>query len=318
MYLVLRFLALVLALVVGLTACTQAAPRAAAPARQAPAVEQAAFPVTIIDDLGRSVRVEKLPQRIVSTAPSNTEILFALGLNDRIVAVTDFCDYPEEARAKPKIGGMKPSVEKIVSFAPDLVVASTINPQDLIQQLESSKIPVVIWGPKDFAGIMRNIEQTGVITGTAERAKRITAGMKDRIDAVAAKARQATAQPRVFFEVDATDPSKPFTAGPGSFVDAMITLAGGQNIAAGASSQWPQLSLEELVKADPEIIILSDYAYGVTPESVARRPGWANLSAVKRGAIKPIEDPNIVVRPGPRIVDGLELLARFIQPDVFR
>jgi iron complex transport system substrate-binding protein len=318
MYRAMRLLAFVLALVAGLTACTQAAPRAAAPARQAPAVEHTTFPVTITDDLGRSVRVEKLPQRIVSTAPSNTEILFALGLNDRIVAVTDFCDYPEEARAKPKIGGTKPSVEKIVSFAPDLVVASTINPQDLIQQLESSRIPVVVWGPKDFAGIMRNIEQTGVITGTVERAKRITAGMRDRIDAVAAQARQATAKPRVFFEVDATDPSKPFTAGPGSFVDAMITLAGGQNIAAGASSQWPQFSLEELVKADPEIIILSDYAYGVTPESVAKRPGWENLSAVKRGAIKPIEDPNIVVRPGPRIVDGLELLARFIQPDVFR
>ncbi len=315
---VIRFLALVLALAVGLNACTQPVPRAAAPAGQTPAAEQAAFPVTITDDLGRSVRVEKLPQRIVSTAPSNTEILFALGLNERIVAVTDFCDYPEEAKAKPKIGGTKPSVEKIVSFSPDLVVASTINPQDLIQQLESSKIPVVVWGPKDFAGIMRNIEQTGMITGTAERARRITASMKDRIDAVAAKARQATAKPRVFFEVDATDPSKPFTAGPGSFVDAMITLAGGQNIAAGASSQWPQLSLEELVRADPEIIILSDYAYGVTPESVARRPGWENLTAVRKGAIKPIEDPNIVVRPGPRIVDGLELLARFIHPDVFK
>jgi|DewCreStandDraft_5_1066085.scaffolds.fasta_scaffold00538_21 iron complex transport system substrate-binding protein len=316
MYQLLRVVTLVLAVTLGLSACTPAVSRA--PVAQTPPAQQASFPVTVTDDLGRSVRIEKLPQRIVSTAPSNTEILFALGLNERIVAVTDFCDYPEAAKAKPKIGGTRPSVERIIAFSPDLVVASTINPQELIQQLEGAGIAVVVWGPKDFAGIMRNIEQTGVITGTIEQARRITAGMKSRIDAVAAKARQATTKPRVFFEVDATDPAKPFTAGPGSFVDAMITLAGGQNVAAGAASPWPQFSLEELVRADPDIIILSDYAYGVTPESVARRPGWENLTAVKKGAIKPIEDPNIVVRPGPRIVDGLELMARLIQPDLFK
>jgi iron complex transport system substrate-binding protein len=134
---------------------------------------------------------------------------------------------------------------------------------------------------------------------------------------VAAKVRGATKKPKVFYELDATDPTKPFTPGPGTFIDALIAMAGGQNIAADAKAQWAQLSLEDVIKKDPELIILGDANYGTTPDQVKARPGWSAISAVKNGAIFGIDD-NLVTRPGPRIAAGLETLAKIIQPELFK
>jgi iron complex transport system substrate-binding protein len=137
------------------------------------------------------------------------------------------------------------------------------------------------------------------------------------VAAVAEKLKGTTAKPKVYYELDATDPAKPFTAGPGSFVDMLITLAGGQNIGGALTSQWAQISSEELVAQDPDIILLGDAAYGISVESVGQRAGWENLKAIKAQAVYTFDD-NLVSRPDPRLVDGLEVIARLLHPDLFK
>lgn len=283
-----------------------------------PAPKKAGFPLTITDDTGRKVTIDKEPQKIVSLAPSNTEILFALGLGENVVGVTDFCDYPAEAKTKPKMGGIKPSLEKIVATQPDLVlaIAETAGAPEIATKLEGLKVKVIVLGPKNLDDIMASIELVGQATGREDQAAILVADIKSKVDGVIAKAKTATSKPRVMYELDATDPAKPYTPGPGSFMDALIGMAGGSNIAADAKMQWAQLSLEEVVKKDPEIIILGDANYGVTPDQVKQRPGWSNITAVKNGNVKPIDD-NLVSRPGPRIGDGLQALAKLIHPELF-
>jgi len=284
-----------------------------------PVPQKAAFPVTITDDVGRTVTVEKTPTKIVSLAPSNTEILFALGLGPNVVGVTDFCDYPSEAKQKPKMGGIKASVEKIVAAGPDLVlaIAETQGAPEVALKLQELNVKVVVLGPKDIGGILASIQLVGKATGKVDEANKLVAEIKAKIDGVVGKVKGAATKPRVMYELDATDPAKPYVPGPGSFIDALISMAGGSNIAADAKLQWAQLSLEEVVKKDPEIIILGDANYGTTPEQVKQRPGWSNLTAVKKGAVKPIDD-NLISRPGPRIGDGLEALAKIIHPELFQ
>lgn len=273
-------------------------------------------PVSVVDDAGRTVEIAKTPQHIISLAPSNTEILFALGLGDKIVGVTDFCDYPEEAKTIEKVGSyFEPNIEKIFSLSPDLVLAITGLPE-VIAKLEELGIPALILDPSDLEAVLADIQLVGKATGAEKEAEALVSKMKERITAVTEKAAEVKERPRVFCEIDATDPSKPWTTGPGSFMDAMIQLSGGTNVAADAESPWPQLSAEEIIAKDPDIIILADSKYGVTPESVRERPGWEVITAVKEGAIFDIDD-DLISRPGPRIVDGLEAVARIIHPELF-
>lgn len=295
----------------------------ATPVGQVPPVPTAAiatsstsgFPVSIVDDAKRTVRLDRAPQKIISLAPSNTEILFALGLGSRVVGVTDFCDYPAEAKAVAKIGGVKPSLEKIVSLSPDLILAIGGN-AELVTRLEELKLVVAVLDPKDVAGVLKDIDLVGRATGATAESAKLGADMKARMDAVTAKA-QTAARPRVFYELDATDPAKPYTAGPGSWHDQLIGLAGGSNVAASAKSQWVQFSLEELLKADPQVVLLGDAAFGATVEAVKKRTGWADLSASKAGAVFAIDD-NLISRPGPRLAAGLETLAKLIHPELFK
>ena len=275
-------------------------------------------PVSVVDDAGRTVEIAKAPQRLVSLAPSNTEILFALGLGDKVVGVTDFCDYPEEAKAIEKVGGIEPNLEKIVDLDPDLVLAIGGSPAQVEKATEMGKLDltVLVLEPGDIEGIMANIELVGKAVGAEKEASELVAQMRKRFDDITAKAKGAESKPKVFFELDATDPSKPYTPGPGSFIDALITLAGGSNVGAGAKMQWAQLSTEEIIAQDPEVIVLGDANYGVTAEMVKERPGWSVITAVKNDAIYPIDDV-LVSRPGPRIIDGLEALARIIHPELF-
>ena len=152
-------------------------------------------------------------------------------------------------------------------------------------------------------------------TGAEKEASTLVTEMRKRFDDITAKAEGAESRPNVFFELDATDPSKPYTPGPGSFIDALISLAGGSNVGAGAKMQWAQLSTEEIIAQDPEVIVLGDVNYGVTIEMVKERPGWSVITAVKNGDIYPIDDI-LISRPGPRIIDGLEALARIIHPEL--
>ena len=296
-------LTMVLTLVMG---CAQATPTVALPA------------VTVLDDAQRTVEITGVPERIISLAPSNTEVLFALGLGDKVVGVTDLCDYPEEAQEIERVGFIEINLEKIVDLEPDLVLYIGGAAQlENTQTMEDLGLTVLVLAPSDIEDIFADIELVGHVTGTEDEAADLASELRARMDEVLSRVAQAERQPVVFYELDATDPTRPWTAGPGSFIDALITMAGGVNLGASAEMEWAQFSTEEVIAQDPEIIILGDANYGVTAESVEERPGWGVITAVKAGAIYPIDD-TLVSRPGPRIVDGLEELARIIHPELFR
>jgi len=273
--------------------------------------------VTVVDDAQRTVEISGVPERIISLAPSNTEILFALGLGDKAVGVTDFCDYPEEAQEIEKVGGVEPNLEKIVDLEPDLVLYIGGTAQlEKTQTMEDLGLTVLVLAPSDIEGIFADIELVGKATGAEDEAEELVAQLRRRMKEVTTKVAISSYRPLIFYELDATDPTRPYTAGPGSFIDALIDMAGGFNLGATGGMQWAQFSTEEIIAQDPKIIILGDANYGVTLESVEERPGWGVITAVKEGAIYPIDD-TLVSRPGPRIVDGLEELARIIHPELF-
>ena len=278
------------------------------------ACSEPASPFTVTDDLGREVNIEKTPESVVSLAPSITEILFAIGLGDKVVGVTEACDYPEEAKEKPKVGGYwSTSLELILDKNPDIIFADGHDPVE--QQIEGLSIPLVVLQPTDIQGILKNIELIGKVMNEEDKATELVDKLQQRVDTVIEKTASTTTKPTVFFEIDATDQTKPWTAGPGSFADSMISLAGGQNIVK-VGGEWLQINLEELLAGNPDIIVLSDYPY-VTPEQVKGRDGaWQELSAIKYGKVY-APDPSLTSRPGPRNVAGLEELARIIHPELF-
>jgi len=274
-------------------------------------------PGTYIDDMGRGVSIDKVPQRIVSFGPSITELLFALDLEERVVGVSDYCDYPEEAKLKPKVGSaFDPSLERIVELAPDLVL--TLEQEQLNRELDVLGIKYMVLGPKDIDGILRNIELLGKVTGTGERAEQLISDMQEDISYVTNRVENAP-KVRVFYIIDATDPNNPWTAGPGSFVDALITMAGGENIAAQAQGDWVQFSLEQIVSSAPEVIIIQTMIGGIptiSKEGLEEHPVWQEVAAVKEGRVF-IIDGDLVSRPGPRIIQGLEEMAKVIHPELF-
>ena len=275
--------------------------------------------VTVTDGADRSVTIVGTPQRIVSLAPSTTEIAFALGLGSRVVAVDSLSDYPAQVKDLPKIKTYPLNLEQVVSFKPDLILAAAIQSPDDIKKLTDLKLTVLVVGAPvtTFDSVMSDITMVGQATGTAAAAKTVTDAMKQKIDAVQAKIANAKTKPHVYWELDATDPSKPYAPGPGSFINDIITMDGGVNVTASAKSAYPQVNAEEIIAANPAVIILSDAAYGTTVESVKTRPGWSVLDAVKNDRVYPIDD-NLVSRPGPRIVDGLEAAAKLIHPEMFQ
>lgn len=284
------------------------APAATPVATSAAPVAPAAFPATVVDHQGKSVTLAKRPERIVSIGPSNTEFLFALGVGDRVVAVDDFSDEPAAAKAKEKVGGVKPNVEKIVSLKADLVVSLRISDGSL-ERIAGQGIPVLVMDARSVADVARTAVVLGTATGT-DGAK-LASSIDNGIESVRAKT-ASVAKRRVFHEVDASDPTKLFTAGPGSFIQELIELAGGINIAAKTASPFPQISPEEIIKADPEIIVLGDAGYGVTVDQVLSRPGWSNITAVRTKRIVPA-DPNLFHRAGPRIVQAAEEYLKIIR-----
>ncbi len=280
-----------------------------------------AAPGTVTDDLGRQVSIEEIPQRIVSLAPSITEILFALDLGDKVVGVTDYCDYPDEAKIKPVVSSyyVGTDMEALYNQTPDLVLTDGFE-TDLLDQLDNLKLTAIVLRPGNIDGIFADIELVGKVTGAEGKAKELVDNLQARLDAVTEKTDQISEneKPLVFYEIDATDPNKPWTATPGSFIDALITLAGGKNIVQeGVSEGYVEISLEKILEANPDIIILGDYPY-VSPDDVKQRPGaWQQLSAVNEEKVYAISDTSLVSKPGPRIIDGLEEMARIIHPELF-
>jgi iron complex transport system substrate-binding protein len=276
--------------------------------------------ITLTDGLGRTVTLAEPAQHVVSMAPSVTEVLYAIGAGDQVVGRDTFSDYPEEALTVTDIGGSMGdySFETIASLDPDLVIAAEINTTEQVKALEDLGLTVYyLANPTDFDGLYEAIETVGLLTGHSPEATDLTESMSARVQAVENVISQAATTPVVFYELDGSDPAKPWTSGPGTFVDMLISKAGGQNVGAALSGSWAQISVEELLVQNPEIILLGDAAYGMTPEQVAARTGWGDIAAVKDNKIYTFND-DLVSLAGPRLVDGLETIAQLIHPELYK
>ncbi len=271
-------------------------------------------PRTFVDDLGRKIYLAKTPTRIVSLAPSVTEILFALQLREEIVGVTQFCDFPEAAQAKPKIGASFPNVEAIVALQPDLVVGQQgFVRADVLATLEQLKIPTFIMDAKTVEDILSHIQTMGRIVGRSPVANELVASMRQRINAVKERLNGAP-KLRLLYVLN----SEPLiTVGPGSFIHQVLQLAGGVNIAAASVLPYPRYNMEAVLKEDPEVLVfpIGD-AEGIPESEQARWRQWTSLSAVKHQRY--VKIPSVLLdRQGPRIVEGLEWLARSLHPQRF-
>jgi iron complex transport system substrate-binding protein len=275
--------------------------------------------IDLIDGLSRTVSLAAPAERVVSLAPSNTELLFAVGAGSQVVGRDPYSDFPAEATSVTDIGDtfVELNTELITSLEPDLVLAAGITPPEQVAQLEQLGI-TVYWlaNPTDLEGLYNNLNIVGQLTGHAEDAAVAVDNLRARAEAVQVAIADVTELPTVFYEVDGlTDPNAPYTAGTGTFIDLIINLAGGVNAAAALPS-YAQMSVEDLLVQNPDWILLGDALYGATPESVADRAGWGGLAAVQNDQVVAFDD-NLMSRPGPRLIDGLELLARMLHPDQF-
>lgn len=274
---------------------------------------EADFPTTVTDDEGIATAIEGRPERIVSLTPGSTEILFAIGAGDRVVATTDADDYPPEAVPLPDVASFgSVDVERIVSLEADLVIAggNAYTPPEAVETMRSVGIPVVVVYAPSVAGVLADVEMIGQAVGEREQAQELAARMRAEIDALTA-AVEDLPRPRVFYEVDATEAV--FGPADDSFLAEMVSLAGGEPITTGSATSF-EIPLEDLIAADPEVIVLGDAAFGVTAEQVATRPAWDVMTAVRSGAVRAADD-KVITRPGPRLPQGLRSLILAIHPD---
>ena len=274
--------------------------------------------ISAVDGLGRQVALPEPAGRVVSLAPSNTEILFAIGAGDQVVGRDDFSDYPLEAVEVPSIGStygvLNP--EPIVGLEPDLVLAAGITPPEHIEALEAVGLTVFVVGnPDTFPTLFDNIALVGRLTGHEPEAIALVDNLAARHEAVVA-AIQGLEPVSVFYEVDGSDPAAPWTTGSGTFQQLMFELAGAENIAADLQG-WGQLSLEEIVVRDPQVIIFGAGPFvPTTVDSLKSRPGWGAVAAVAQDRVYAV-DTDLLDLPGPRLVEGLEQVARLLHPEAF-
>ena len=316
-------LLLVPALLLG--ACAAPGAPSSPPAPDAPvsaSPSAAPFPVTLTDDAGRAVTIAADPERIVSLAPSNTEIVCALGACDRLAGVTDFDDYPPEVEAvEHVVVEAAVDVELVVAAEPDLVLAAgnELTPSSVIEQLDGLGLTVLVLYPESLQEVYADIELVGAALGRPAEAEELIGGMEARVEAVAA-AVEGAERPLTLYEVFHAEGTT-YTAGDGSFLASLLELAGAEPLTGDAQGV---LAAEDLVAADPELILLGTASYDpsiaepeAALETVRSRAGWSELRAVAEGAVVPYRDDIVTTRPGPRIVEGLEALARAIHPERF-
>ena len=276
--------------------------------------------LTVTDDTGETVTIRGIPQRIVSLAPSNTEILFALGLEDRIVGVTDYCDYPPAAAGIQKIGGYKTiSVEKVLAADPDLILGAPGSSEDVVGRLRDLGMTVLSLDPETIDDVLQDIELLGRVTGQEEQASVCVESLQLRINAVTEKMSILAEKPSVVHVVW-HDPI--WISGSGTFQGEVITMAGGAN-AFGSVDEWGIISLEEFIVADPDYILVSsgtgmteEEGHDVIKDYFMSEPRMQGLKSVRDGHIYVI-DTDVISRGGPRIVDALEEVATILHPDLF-
>ncbi len=271
----------------------------------------------VTDQMGREVTIKGVPERIISLSPSNTEVSFGLGLDERIIGVTEYCNYPPEAQEKGIVGGFaSPSIEKIVELEPDLVLASTIHDEE-VPRLEEMGIAVLVVESSRVEELFESMTLVAKVTGVEEAGAALINSMQERIDAVQDKVADIEPENRVqvFYEVY-SDPL--MSAGKGAFINEIISLAGGENIFADVEDNYPQISAEEVADRQPDIILFPDY-HGTSAtvlDEMSGRPGWESVPAVENENIHAISD-DIFARPGPRIVEAIEEAAALFYPDIF-
>ncbi len=276
-------------------------------------------PGNIVDGLGRSVAIEKTPQRIISLSPSNTEILFALGLGDKVVGVTEYCNYPQAATTKLKVGGFSTvDIEKVVSLEPDLVLATNIHSKTVIPALEELGLTVVALTPTSLLEVLDSITLVGKITGQNKQATEMVSSLRSRIEVITDKTETLSSKqkPRVFY-VTWHDPL--MTAGTGTLADDVIRSAGGQNIASDISGD-KTIDLETVIYRDPQVIVASvgmGTGEDLPWQYVQTETRLKNTQALLNDRIYKI-DGDLIHRPGPRIVEALEQMACFIHPELFK
>lgn len=257
--------------------------------------------------------------KIVSLAPSVSEMVCAAGICDKLVAVDAYSNYPESLEELEKVGNFSGELdlETILSLEPDLILAAEISAPEQIKSLEDLGIPVYQFkNPTDLDSMAEYFAEFGEVLDEEETMAAAAEDFAARLDAVR-KTLKDVKPVRVFYEIDASDPASPWTTGAGTFIDNIITLAGGTNIAASQEGDWIQVSVEFLLESEPKAIFLADANYGVTAESVAEREGWGKIAAVASGAIYPL-DSDIASRPGPRLADAAEIMAEYLHPDAFK
>jgi iron complex transport system substrate-binding protein len=274
-------------------------------------------PTVYTDDLGRKVTIEKVPERIVSAAPANTEILFALGLGDKVVGVTKYCDYPPAAKKKHKIGEFsKLNVEAIVAAKPDLVLATGGVQKEVLGKLDDLAITVYAVDASTFDETVSNIKKIGTMTGAGDKADDIARDMENRAEKVRDAADRAQsegeAKQRVFYEIFYEETGV-WTAGQKGIISDLIKLAGGANIGDLEKSDYYQFNLETLFRENPDVYLVGSGAMS-NPGDVAARPGWDNLKAVGEGRVYVINE-DLIYRTGPRLIDGLEAVFTDLYPE---
>ncbi|WP_054956539.1 ABC transporter substrate-binding protein [Paenibacillus dakarensis] len=321
--------ALALIMVLALAACgssgepkqmTETAPaeQAAPPAEEGNTLKTE-YPLTVKDATGEEFTFKEAPKKIISISPAETEILFAIGLNEEIAGVSDFDDYPEAASAKPKMGDLfSPNQEAIIAAQADLVVTGISTSAEAAQHLRDLGIPVFKTDPKKVDDVIANIELFGKITDHQEQAKKVVDKMKQDRDEVteAVKSLASEQKKKVYIEF-----SEGWTVGSGEFIDELITLAGGINVAADTVG-WNEISEEKIIKDNPDVILFSknvvdEKTKQTLDQMIKARSGWDQITAVKNNAIYGLDD-NLVSRPGPRVIEGLKIIANAIYPELVK
>ena len=269
----------------------------------------------VVDQVGRTLVVPENPTRVIALAPSITEIIYDLGQEERLVGVTQYSTYPPEAEALPRVGSyVRLDIEKIVALKPDLCIATKDgNPKHIVDKIVSLDIPVYVINPRNLQQIMDTITRLGSLLHAEQAAKELVSDMEKRIGQVQARVKKGGHKPRVFFQIDA-EPL--FSAGTDTFIHELIELAGGINTTAGEVS-YPRYSWEDIIVLQPEIVMISSMAGGLAPEYLLSSwKKWNLLSAVKNDKVF-VVDAELFDRPTPRLIDGLEVIAAIIHPELF-
>lgn len=290
------------------------------PPTTAPTIEPEPEKIVIIDDLGIEIVLDAPAQKIISISSSLTEILFSVGAGDKLIGRDSNSMYPEAALEAVDLGGMWDGipVEDFLAMEPDLILAGEIYSAEAIAELRELGL-TVYWqaNPDSFEGLYENIKDIAYLAGREDQAAALVESLIIRVEGLSEKLQNVEKMPLVFYELDASDPSNPWTPGAGTFISYVIGQAKGLNLGDSLTGEWVQISSEALIVQNPDFILLADALYGITPESLAERAGWAEIKAVVDGNVYPF-DPFILSVPGPRLIDGFEQVAEILHPEIFK